>query len=246
MKNSGFISFGTAELIWNQSKPADGSNKILENHGLQGFGVRESIRDGRIMLIAPLIDQKGEIRNFLRIFHDLSVSLMTEHPPDHLYHEIGVSGEKTVIVKGYESASLIHELTGWHVLMTYCSESLMKVAVRLRADFRDRAILVAGELPFEPDSGNIPDPARSAAAEAGAELVVPDFSGSFRGKSDMNFHHLSVSKGRRYVTELLRNPEKPPFLQELSGATEKQGGKSEREDPGVVKRSAGGNQIPKP
>ena len=92
-----------------------------------------------------MIDQKGEIRNFLRIFHDLSVSLMNEHPPDHLYHEIGVSGEKTVIVKGYESASLIHELTGWHVLMTYRSESLMKVAVRLRADFRDRAILVAGE-----------------------------------------------------------------------------------------------------
>ena len=229
MKSSGFISFRTAEFLWNQAKPTDEKNFILENHGLRAFGIRESFRDGKRMLLVPLADEKGERRNFIRIFPDLSSSLMTEHPADYLYHEIGVPEGKTVIVKGYESASLIHDLTGWHVLMTYRSESLIHVAARLRAGFRNREILVAGESPSEREYETFQDHARAAAAASGAELAVPDFSGCHRGREDRNFHHLSLAKGREYVVEALKNAEKPLSHPEQSDGGSDPGGQSGKE-----------------
>ena len=67
MKSSGFISFRTAEFLWNQAKPTDEKNIILENHGLRAFGIRESFRDGKRMLLVPLADEKGERRKGERL-----------------------------------------------------------------------------------------------------------------------------------------------------------------------------------
>ncbi len=165
---------GTAMATWRHSAPADPSHPYLASKGIRPHGVRQQ----GIALIVPA-HISGRLASVQYIYPDGRKRFLRGGRTAGGYCCIGdqTTRPELVICEGYATGAMLHEETGAAVYAAFHAGNLLPVARYVRGLCPTAEIIIAADN----DAWTAGNPgvtkARKAAADIGAKLLVPDFTG---------------------------------------------------------------------
>jgi putative DNA primase/helicase len=190
-----------ASEIWQGSKLVE-IHPYLSKKGVRSNGLRAT--SGGVLLV-PLFNSAGELRNLQRISED-GKRFLAGGEITGCFHPIGppLSGANVIVIcEGYATAATIHEVTGLPVVSATSCGNLGPVARALRAEYPMANFLIAADNDTETKGNPGVTHAEAAAKLVGGRAVIPKLPGGAKG--DFN-DLLLVTGGPEAVKEQIFAP----------------------------------------
>lgn len=175
LKDAKEASRSEAKTIWNGAAKS-GSSPYLDRKGIALKGVRY---DGDTLLVPMWRD--GELVSVQRIMAD-GVKLFLKGS-DHVGSYFSIKGDmdKIAICEGVATGQVVHNATGFSVIVAFNAGNLKPVAKSIRAKYPDAVIVIAADNDHEATDakGNLMNVGRDKAGQAavaigGAQVILPD------------------------------------------------------------------------
>ena len=189
-----------AEEIWSSSTPVD-IHPYLTKKGVRSHGLR--MTTGGVLLV-PLTNAEGELRNLQRISDD-GKKFLAGGEITGCFHAVGgplSAANVVVLCEGYATAATIHEATGLPVASATSCGNLGPVARALRAEYPLVNFIVAADNDTETKGNPGVTHAEAAAKLVNGRVVVPKLPGGVKG----DFNDLALATSPAAVKEQIFAP----------------------------------------
>lgn len=162
-----------AVRIW-AGLPDSGSSPYLQRKKVKAYGLRFS----RGSIVVPVRRVDGGLVGLQFIAADGSKKFLTGTAKRGAFHLIGnpSNGELLAVAEGYATAASVHEATGWPVAVAFDAGNLLPVAQAFRSRWPDARLVFCADNDAETEGNPGVTKAKTAAAELGGVVAVPDFS----------------------------------------------------------------------
>lgn len=191
--------------LWARAEPSD-DHPYLRRKGITGIGAR--VLAGELLI--PMRHGPGALVGLQRIQPDGAKFFIKGAPSGGAYTVIGKPSKAgpVVICEGYATAISIHLATGWCVVVVFSAGNLLSVSRKIRAALPEAEIIIAADDDAWTDGNPGVTHAREAAAEIGARVCVPRWSGD-RPVKHTDFNDLHADEGLDAVRACLTEPGAP-------------------------------------
>ena len=200
-----------AAAIWAAAAPATehpySTRKQVKPTGLKTIAAAKarainnglSLRLTGTLLVIPLFNGAGELRNLQFIAADGTKRPVTGGAVTGLYHVLGrpTTGELCT-AEGWATSASIHAATGLPVVCAFNSGNLLPVALALQSKYPAMRLTVCGDDDYMSDGNPGLTAATEAAKAVGGHLAVPDF-GQNRPDGAKDFNDLACISGAEAV-----------------------------------------------
>jgi putative DNA primase/helicase len=193
-----------AGLLLARSTEADPCHPYLVRKGVGAHGLRQLTDE----LVVPLSDVSGKLWSVQFIRADGDKRLLAGARKSGLFHMLGEAANASdlAIAEGYATAATVHEVVGIPVAVAIDAHNLMPVAISLRAQYRDSAILVcadndAGLMRRSPPLPNVGvDKAIAAARTINGSVSIPPADGD-----SLDWNDYRIRNGDAWTSHAIRN-----------------------------------------
>lgn len=198
----------TANLLWNDAKPADDSHPYLRRKGVPSHNLRvtdwpvrnsagEVFRHVKNTLLIPVMDARGRIISLQGIFPEKDAGFgrdkdFWKHGRKRGgYYMIGQpkAGGTIAVCEGYATGATIHAATGWCVLIAFDAGNLNAVAEDMREALPDYTFVICADndaWTTEPVKNPGVTFAKQAAQGINARCLIPEFKNTDTKPTDWN------------------------------------------------------------
>jgi hypothetical protein len=177
---------------------------------MEGRTLEEVRSDWESILLIPMIDATGSVQSFQFISKSGDKKFLYGGKTQGSYFPLGeIKNEPTILIaEGYATASTIHEITGYPVVVAYNAGNLMAVAQSIRAQRPDARLIICADDDWKTQKIGrggviIKNPgvtdAKAAALAVNGEVVIPEF-GENRPDKATDFNDMATLEGKVAVS----------------------------------------------
>ena len=194
-----------AAAIWNGAAPAPANHSYLVRKGIEVHGAR--LHNGALLI--PMRDG-GELRSLQFIGPHGDKRFLTGGCVAGCYFSIGDTrgAAALCIAEGFATGAIIHQATGYPVVVAFNAGNLKAVAQAMRARFPTLPLIVCADDDADTQGNPGLKKAGEAAQTVGGLLAVPSF-GPDRQSGATDFNDMAAVLGMDAVRNAINNATSP-------------------------------------
>ena len=194
-----------AEVIWNQSTPANDSHSYLIRKGIEASGARSH----QGALVVP-VRSGGELHSLQFISEDGSKRFLNGGRISGCYFSIGTikRANALCIAEGFATGATIHQATGYPVAVAFNAGNLEPVVNAMRQKLPGLPLIICADDDADTEGNPGITKANKAALAIGAKVVVPDF-GDHRPDDVTDFNDMAALLGLEAVAKAIHRTMTP-------------------------------------
>jgi putative DNA primase/helicase len=176
-----------AGVIWDRAKPADLTHPYLLAKGIKAHGIRQ---DGSALVVPVMVD--GALSSLQSVLQDGTKRFLAggRMAGGCYLLDDATNRSEVLIAEGFATGATLHEQIGAKVYVAFTAGNLTAVAQYVRELHPDETIILCADHDQWTEGNPGLTAARAAAAQIGAKLLIPDFTGLDLTSKSTDFNDL--------------------------------------------------------